>query len=91
MATKQGTENKSKLYTVYGARISKSGERVNVSLVDGKGDSRTWACVSLKIGDGERVGVKVYEKEGFAFLKVPLLKEDKPKAKPKTESEDIPF
>lgn len=75
--TKQ-TESKSTLYSVYGARISKSGERVNVSLVKGNGDDKQWACISVKL-DNPDGKIQAQTKNGFAYLKIPLLVEDEEK------------
>lgn len=38
-----------KLLNVYGARFSKDGERINVSLCCGEGDSREWFSISLPL------------------------------------------
>lgn len=71
-------KSESTLYSVYGARISKSGERVNVSLVKGNGDDKQWACVSIKMDNADgKVVAKI--KDGFAYIKVPLLVEDEAK------------
>lgn len=88
MATKQATKqaNKAKeqpksestLYSIYGARMSKSGERVNVSLLKGKGDEKQWACVSVKL-DNPDGKIQAQTKNGFAYLKIPLLVEDEAK------------
>ena len=69
-------ENGNSLFTVYGARLSKSGERVNVSLVRGKDDAKEWATISVKIGKSD-AKVKAKIEDGFAYIKVPMLKQDK--------------
>lgn len=76
-ATEQ-PKSESTLYSVYGARISKSGERVNVSLVKGQGDAKTWACISVKL-DNPEAKVQAQVKNGFAYIKIPLLVEDEAK------------
>lgn len=79
--TNEATEqpkSESTLYSVYGARISKSGERVNVSLVKGQGDTKTWACISVKL-DNKEAKVQAQIKNGFAYIKIPLLVEDEAK------------
>ena len=55
---------------------SKSGERVNVSLVRGKDDAKEWATISVKIGKSD-AKVKAKIEDGFAYIKVPMLKQDK--------------
>lgn len=76
--TNKQTKSESTLYSVYGARISKSGERVNVSLVKGKNDDKQWACVSVKL-DNPDGKVQAQVKNGFAYIKIPLLVEDEAK------------
>ena len=73
--TKQTKENGNALFSVYGARLSKSGERVNVSLVRGKDDTKEWATISVKIGKSD-AKVKAKIEDGFAYIKVPMLKQD---------------
>lgn len=68
-------ENGNTLFTVYGARLSKSGERVNVSLVRGKDDAKEWATISVKIGKGD-AKVKAKIEGNFAYIKIPMLKQD---------------
>ena len=75
-ATEQ-PKSASTLYSVYGARKSKSGERVNVSLVKGEGDNKEWACVSVKLNSDGKIKAQI--KDGFAYIKVPLLEEDESK------------
>ena len=75
---KDEPKTESTLYTIYGARYSKSGERINVSLVTGKDDNKSWACTSIKIDNPDgRVQVKI--KDEYAYVKIPLLVEDESK------------
>lgn len=76
MKKKTEKQSDNALFTVYGARLSKSGERVNVSLVRGKDDAREWATISVKLknADGK---VKAKIDGDFALLKIPMLKEKK--------------
>ena len=75
MAKKEAKKNGNELFTVYGARLSKSGERVNVSMVRGKDDAREWASVSIKINNKD-AKVKAKIEGDFAYIKIPMLKED---------------
>lgn len=68
-------DNDNTLFTVYGARLSKSGERVNVSLVRGKDDAKEWATISVKIGDSN-TKTKAKIDGDYAYIKIPLLKQD---------------
>ena len=75
--TKETKETKKKngnaLFTVYGARLSKSGERVNVSLVRGKDEAKEWATISVKMGKSD-AKVKAKIDGDFALFKIPMLK-----------------
>ena len=80
MATKKSTSTKSSskatkstnaLYSIYGARMSKSGERVNISILTGRDEDVSWGTISLPI-DGSK-NVKVTVKELEVVLKVPRV------------------
>ena len=76
MKKKQTKRNSSNtLFTIYGARLSKSGERVNVSLVRGDDEDKEWATVSIKTGKSS-AKVKAKIDGDFAIIKVPMLKLD---------------
>ena len=96
MATKKAktakTAKKSNntLFSIYGARESNSGERVNISLVCGDEDSKQWATVSIKKKGGK---IKVKLEDEFVTLKIPRLdvEEDEEDEDEDKEDEDIPF
>ena len=82
------------LFSIYGARESNSGERVNISLVCGDEDSKQWATVSIK-KKGGKIKVKLDDK--FVTLKIPRLDveededEEDEDEEVEDEDEDIPF
>ena len=89
------------LFSIYGARESNSGERVNISLVCGDEDSKQWATVSIKKKGGK---IKVKLEDEFVTLKIPRLDvededeededeedEDDEDEEVEDEDEDIPF
>lgn len=77
------------LFSIYGARESNSGERVNISLVCGDEDSKQWATVSIKKKGGK---IKVKLDDEFVTLKIPRLDvEDEEDEDEDKEDEDIPF
>ena len=113
MAKKKSTKkaktvkkSNNKLFSIYGARESKSGERVNISLVCGNEDSKQWATVSIKKKGGK---IKVKLDDEFVTLKIPRLDvededeededeededeedEDEEDKDEEDEDEDIPF
>ena len=79
-----------KLFTIYGARMSKDGTRVNVSLINTEGDETEWAMCSIaKKGKG-KTKVKVEDK--YVFVAIPLLKETtKKKVEEVEEIEEIEY
>lgn len=70
MATKKTKKSNNTLFSIYGARESNSGERVNISLVCGDEDSKQWATVSIKKKGGK---IKVKLEDEFVTLKIPRL------------------
>ena len=100
MATKKSTKkaktakkSNNTLFSIYGARESNSGERVNISLVCGDEDSKQWATVSIKKKGGK---IKVELEDEFVTLKIPRLdvedEEDEDEdEEDEDEDEDIPF
>ena len=98
-AKKAKTAQKSNnaLFSIYGARESNSGERVNISLVRGDEDSKQWATVSIKKKGGK---IKVKLEDELVTLKIPRLDvedeedeedEDEEDEEDEDEDEDIPF
>ena len=101
MATKKSTKkaktakkSNNTLFSIYGARESNSGERVNISLVCGDEDSKQWATVSIKKKGGK---IKVKLEDEFVTLKIPRLDvedeedEEDEDEEDEDEYEDIPF
>ena len=99
MVTKKSTKkaktakkSNNTLFSIYGARESKSGERVNISLVCGDEDSKQWATVSIKKKGGK---IKVKLDDEFVTLKIPRLdvedEEDEEDEEVEDEDENIPF
>ena len=105
MATKKSTKkaktakttkkNNNTLFSIYGARESNSGERVNISLVCGDEDSKQWATVSIKKKGGK---IKVKLDDEFVTLKIPRLDvenededDEEDEEDEEDEDENIPF
>ncbi len=100
MATKKSTKkaktakttkkSNNTLFSIYGARESNSGERVNISLVCGEEDSKQWATVSIKKKGGK---IKVKLDDEFVTLKIPRLdvEEDEEDEDEDEEDEELPF
>ena len=82
--------NENKLLTIYGARLSKSGKHINLTLVEGEGNERKFYTACVKIDESSKVhGVvrNTIEKGEEAIIVVPLL--EKPKETPKDQFDDL--
>ena len=67
--TAKQSKETNKLFSIYGARQSNSGERVNISLLRGQDDEREWATITIKDSKGKKAEdgkVCAYIKDGYA-------------------------
>ena len=66
------------MFNIYGARLSNSGKRWNISLVRGKDDEREWQTLSLdpKKTEGSCIIKKVTDDEITLKIKVLKPKDD---------------
>lgn len=64
------------LMNILGARMSKSGERVNITLVSGEGANTQYRNVSLALENKSKTKVKVENIKGndYAIVYIPMLK-----------------
>lgn len=70
-ATKQETSGTSSLFSIYGARLSKSGKRLNISLCrTGEDGVREWETLSIAL-DSKTTPIKL--KDDFVFIKIKRL------------------
>lgn len=95
MTTKKAKKSNNTLFSIYGARESNSGERVNISLVCGDEKSKQWATVSIKKKGGK---IKVKLDDEFVTLKIPRLdvkdedeEDEDEEVEDEDEDENIPF
>ena len=89
-------ENKgNQLLSIYGCRKSKSGSRLNVTLVNNDGDKKIYFTASIKLDNTGKVKVKegkTKNGEEVYLLSIPVLTDKKSDTKkPKANSDDIPF
>lgn len=80
-------ENKKDLWTIYGAKKSQKGDRVNVSLIRGENENKEFGTISVKLGETS-AKTKAVIKDGFVWLRVAFLEEKKNEV---PKSEDTPF
>ena len=91
-------ENKgNQLLSIYGCRKSKSGTRLNLTLVSNEGDKKTYYTASIKLDNSGKVKVKegkTKNGEEVYLLAVPVLTDKKAgtkKAKDDSKNGDLPF
>lgn len=92
-------ENKgNQLLTIYGCRKSKSGTRLNVTLVNNDGDKKTYYTACIKLDNSGKVKVKegkTKNGEEVYLLAVPVLTDTKKagtkKIKDDSNNGDMPF
>lgn len=72
------------LLSIYGARVSKDGKRINLTLCEGKDDKRIFYCASVKLDNSGKVKVKLSDDKASAIFKVAMLS-NKPIEKTDTE------
>ena len=78
-----------RLLTIYGARLSKSGKYINLSLVEGQGEEKHFFNACVEIDESAKTNGKVVK--GKAIISVPMLKvATKAKAKA-TDEDEMPF
>lgn len=70
MTNKGKSKQKQPLYSIYGARESNSGNRVNITLITSNDENRQFATVSLKKKGG---AVKVKMADDAVILTIPRL------------------
>lgn len=63
------------LLTIYGARISKSGKHINLTLVSGEGDKKQFYTACVKIDESAKTHGSIEGDE--AIIVVPLLHNNK--------------
>lgn len=62
-----------KLFSIYGAKKSKQGNRYNISLIHSEGNEKEWACISLDPSN-EKSKTIAQVKGEFLYVKIPILK-----------------
>lgn len=81
--------NETKLLSIFGAKISKDGTKLVLTLVSGEDESKQFYNACIKLDNSQKTHAKV-EKDGkHAIIKVVMLENKQPKAEIKVE--DMPF
>lgn len=66
---------KRELLNIYGAKISKSGNHVNITLVVGEGEQKEYFTTCVRLDNKNKVSAKV--KDGYVLVKIPMLEDKK--------------
>lgn len=72
---KKNTENR--LLTIYGSKVSKSGDKLVLTLVQGHDEDKTYYNACIKLDNSGKVKAKIDKKNNVALIKVNLLNEEK--------------
>ena len=81
--------NETKLLSIFGAKVSKDGTKLVLTLVSGEDESKQFYNACIKLDNSQKTRAKV-EKDGkHALIKVVMLEHKQLKAK--SNAEDMPF
>ena len=75
---------KNKLLTIYGARVSQNGNKINLTLVEGEGDKKQFYTACVKIDEDAKTHGSIENNK--AIIVVPLLNTEK-----QDNIDDLPF
>ena len=81
--------NETKILSIFGAKVSKDGTKLVLTLVSGEDESKQFYNACIKLDNSQKTRAKV-EKDGkHALIKVVMLENKQLKAK--SNAEDMPF
>ena len=81
--------NETKLLSIFGAKVSKDGTKLVLTLVSGEDESKQFYNACIKLDNSQKTRAKV-EKDGkHALIKVVML--ENKQLKVKSNAEDMPF
>lgn len=80
---------KSKLVSIFGAKVSKDGTKLVLTLVSGEDETKQFYNACIKLDNSQKTHAKV-EKDGkHALIKVVMLENKQPKAE--ANDDNVPF
>lgn len=83
-------EDNNGLFSIYGCRLSKSGERLNVIILRGDENSKEWATISLKL-DTKKSKVKAKIKDDIGYIAIPMLQDFGDSDEDDEDDDALPF
>lgn len=78
-----------KIFSIFGARKSKSGKYYNITIVNGKDDKKEYATIAMPCDNHLKSKIMISNDKKTLMIIVPLL--DAPKEKVKENDSDLPF
>ena len=78
-----------KLLTIYGARLSKSGQHINLTLVEGEGDKKQFYTACVKVDEEAKTHGSIDDNK--AIIIVPMLHNQKGEDDGEDDGDDLPF
>ncbi|MBQ6883791.1 MAG: hypothetical protein IJO25_05565 [Clostridia bacterium] len=80
-------KEKTELLSIFGAKVSKDGTKLVLTLVSGEDESKVFYNACIKLDNSQKTHAKVEEDGKHALIKVAMLDEKKASDK----KEDLPF
>lgn len=78
-----------KIFSIFGARKSKSGKYYNITIVNGKDDKKEYATIPMPCDNHLKSKIMISKDKKSLMIIVPLL--DVPKEEVKENDSDLPF
>lgn len=80
-------KNKSEILSVFGAKVSKDGKKLVLSLISGENESKKYYNACIKLDNSQKTTAEIEEDGKHANIRVVML-EDKTK---NGNDDDLPF
>ena len=80
---------KNNLLSIYGARLSKNGDYINLTLVCGEGKEKQFYTACVKVDETAKTHGRIKGEE--AHIVVPLLKDQRATEVDENVNDDLPF
>ena len=81
-------KDKNTLLSIFGAKLSKDGKRVVITLVNGEDDDKNFYTACVKLDNSQKTKAKIVESLGkkYALVQINFIKDASP-----IDEEDLPF
>lgn len=78
-----------KIYSIFGARKSKSGKYYNITIVNGKDDKKEYATIAMPCDNHLKSKIMISKDKKSLMIIIPLF--DVPKEEFKENDSELPF